>query len=372
MRIDLEVESPVVNSTRIKQLGGMFDVPESDRSHLAWHGDLPIEDKDWNVGLIVGPSGSGKTQIARSLWGDLVDRSIGWGASSVIDDFDKSLSMQDIAGICQAVGFSTIPSWKRPYSVLSNGEQFRVGLARRMLETPADEPIVVDEFTSVVDRQVAQIGSHAVQKWIRRQKRRFVAVSCHYDIVDWLQPCWTFEPTTMTFAWRSVQPRPRLNVTISRTPYSTWSIFAPYHYLTPELNRSAKCFALWVDDQLAAFAGVLHRPHSKVRDIKGISRLVTLPDWQGLGLAFALAEAIGAAYRTIDFRLHCYPAHPALMRSFDRSPYWALVTAPGTQRANTRGDRSIGRQSTRQTNAVFAYAGPRMDDEDQAHRLIGS
>ena len=87
-----------------------------------------------------------------------------------------------------AVGFNTIPAWLRPYGVLSNGEKFRVDLARRLLE--GGDLIAVDEFTSVVDRQVAKIGSHAVQKWARGKGRQFVAATCHYDLEDWLQPDW--------------------------------------------------------------------------------------------------------------------------------------------------------------------------------------
>jgi hypothetical protein len=35
-----------------------------------WHVDIPIEDTDWQIGLIVGPSGSGKTTIGRRLFLD--------------------------------------------------------------------------------------------------------------------------------------------------------------------------------------------------------------------------------------------------------------------------------------------------------------
>jgi ABC-type ATPase with predicted acetyltransferase domain len=35
----------------------------------------------------------------------------------------------------------------------------------------------VDEFTSVVDRQVAKVASHTVQKAVRRQSRQLVAVT---------------------------------------------------------------------------------------------------------------------------------------------------------------------------------------------------
>jgi ABC-type ATPase with predicted acetyltransferase domain len=147
-----------------------------------------------------------------------------WSAISVIDDFDKKHSVDDVAKICQAVGFNTIPAWLRPYGVLSNGEKFRVDLARRLLE--GGEFIVCDEFTSVVDRQVAKIGSHAVQKFVRRNKRQFVAASCHYDLEEWLQPDWVLEPATMVFRWRSVQRRPGLNCSIAH--FVTLAVFVDF------------------------------------------------------------------------------------------------------------------------------------------------
>ena len=147
--VDFVVESELSRSVRVQQLEAMFDVPPADKVTLHWKGDFPIDDDDdpWNVGLIVGPSGSGKSSIMRHVFGEHVP--LTWGAKSVVDDFDASLSMQDVAGACQAVGFNTIPAWIRPHRVLSTGEQFRVDLARRLLELP--DPIVVDEFTSVVD-----------------------------------------------------------------------------------------------------------------------------------------------------------------------------------------------------------------------------
>ena len=183
-RVDCVIESRVSRSGRARQLEGMFDVPPSDTQRLEWHIDAPIESRDWNVGLIVGPSGSGKTTVARKLFGDALDRPLKWESLGVIDDFSDDLSIEDVAAVCQSVGFNTIPAWLRPFAVLSNGEKFRVSIARAMLEHP--DPVVVDEFTSVVDRQVAQFGSHAIQKFVRKNQRRFVAVTCHYDVIEWL------------------------------------------------------------------------------------------------------------------------------------------------------------------------------------------
>lgn len=323
--VNFVVESKLDLTPRVKQLSGMFDVPAQEKLSHHWQGEVPIDTRDWNVGLIVGPSGAGKSSVSRQMFGE--EQTFDWKAKSIIDDFGKQFTIAQIAEICSAVGFNTIPSWMKAFAVLSTGEKFRVDLARRLLE--GGDLIMVDEFTSVVDRQVAKIGSHAVQKHIRKSGKKFVAVTCHYDVVDWLQPDWMLEPATMTFQWRSLQRRPNLNVEIARVDHSAWKLFAPFHYLTAELHRAAACYVLFVEGYPASFAGVLHRPHPKVDDVKGVSRLVTLPDYQGLGLAMILAETLGAAYKAGGKRLRTYPAHPSLVRSFDKSSRWVLEKKPG-------------------------------------------
>lgn len=350
--VNVVVETKCSTSVRVRQLEAIFDVPRQERSRIEFKGDIPIEEFDWNVGLIVGPSGCGKSTILREVFGG--ERPLTWGGDSVVDDFAESLSIEEISTACQSVGFNTIPAWMRPYSVLSNGERFRVELARRLLES--DDIVVVDEFTSVVDRQVAQIGSHAVQKYVRRAGKKFVAASCHYDIIEWLQPDWTFEPATMTFTRRCLQRRPALHCEIRREPWESWKLFAPFHYMSAELHRSAKCYVLYVEGRPASFAGMIFRPHSKVRNIWGISRLVTLPDFQGLGLAFALADRVGAAYAAQGKRVRMYPAHPALIRSFDKSKVWRLEKKSGYASVS-RSDR-IGWRAGARPCAVFEYCGP--------------
>lgn len=364
--IDIVIKSQVSRSARAQQIESMFDVPASEQQGLQWKGEMPIESRPWNVGLIVGPSGCGKSTILKDKFG--APKTYEWGKPSVIDDFDPSLRVQDISEVCQAVGFNTIPAWLRPFGVLSNGEQFRVDLARRLLD-PTGEMMVVDEFTSVVDRQVAKIGAHAVQKFVRKHGKQFVAASCHFDVVDWLQPDWILQPATMSFTWRELQRRPALECTVGRVSYAAWNIFAPFHYLTADLNKAARCFGLFVDGQIAAFAATLHRPHARVHDITGVSRLVTLPDYQGLGLAFALVDKIGAAYRGVGRVLHTYPAHPALIRGFDKSPVWALEKAPGLY-SPARGKSSTVGGFGGRPNAVFRYAGEGMEP-DEAEKFIG-
>ncbi len=371
--IDVHVATDVSTSVRARQVSAMFDVPPAEKCELRWRGELPIDDADWNVGLLVGPSGSGKSTIARSVFGAPVD--LAWGAKSVVDDFAPTLGVEMIADVCQAVGFNTVPAWLRPYAVLSNGEKFRVDLARRLLELP--DPIVVDEFTSVVDRQVAQIGAHAVQKYVRRYGRKFVAISCHSDIFDWLQPDWVLDVATMSFQRRRLQRRPVIECDVGRVHRAVWRLFAPYHYLSADLHPGAACFVLFARGRPAAFSALLHRPHPRVRDIIGFSRTVTLPDWQGIGLAMALGDTVASAYKGIGKRAHKYPAHPSYTRTLDRSPSWRLVKRPGlvsvTRARSTLPGVREGAASTLGTRpcAVFEYCGPAMDRRE-AERLLAA
>ena len=387
MRADVSVTVDVSRSTRARQLEGSYDVPPTTAHTLRWRVDAPIEDRPWAVGLIVGPSGSGKSTILRELFGEPDE--LTWGSSGVVDDFPAESSVETIATVCSAVGFNTIPAWLRPYRVLSNGERFRVDLARRLVRAQPGAPVVIDEWTSVVDRQVARIGSHAAQRYIRRRGAQLVVATCHYDVEDWLQPDWVIEPVPThlegdvepsTFRWRSVQPRPSVDIEITPARHEAWRVFAPYHYLTPSLSNSAKCYVLWARTDVehawepAAFAGLLLRPHRAPRDgpVWGISRVVTLPDWQGLGLAFVLMDTLGSAYRSAGCQLHNYPAHPALIAAHDRSTAWQLVLRPeikSTQSGPNSKTNSKWRPSGR-PNAVFRYVGPRMASRHDAVLLF--
>jgi len=72
-----------------------------------------------------------------------------------------------------------------------------------------EEPIIVfDEFTSVVDREVAKVSSFAIQKAVRRTKKKFIAVTCHYDIIDYLEPDWVLCTDDMSFSKKKLGTLP--------------------------------------------------------------------------------------------------------------------------------------------------------------------
>jgi ABC-type thiamine transport system ATPase subunit len=72
-----------------------------------------------------------------------------------------------------------------------------------------DKPLIVfDEFTSVVDREIAKVSAFAISKAVRRSTKQFIAVTCHYDVVDWLDPDWVFCTDTMEFSRKKEAGRP--------------------------------------------------------------------------------------------------------------------------------------------------------------------
>ena len=151
---------------------------------------------DWSVGVIVGASGTGKSTIAKEIFGEF--EKFEYNDQPIIDAIRTKKNVSEITAVLNRVGFSSPPSWLKPYGVLSNGEKMRVDLAQALLSET--EIIVFDEFTSVVDRQVAKIGSYAIQKHIKKHNdKKFVAVSCHYDVLEWLQPDWVFDTNKMVF-----------------------------------------------------------------------------------------------------------------------------------------------------------------------------
>lgn len=372
---DIVKTTSIVRTSRVMQLEGMFDLPISKISNQEWHVDFELPE-EWSIGVIVGPSGAGKSTVARALFGDemtLMDAH--WpNDRSLVDGFDDALSIKQITEMLSSVGFSSPPSWLKPYDVLSNGEKFRADLARTIAHSKGIA--VVDEFTSVVDRQVAQIGSAAVGKTVRRMGKKFVAVTCHYDVIEWLDPDWIYEPHINKFTRRSLRGRPTIDFTVRRVDKTAWEFFMRHHYLTGDLHKTSRCFVGYVDGAPAVFGALLHFPHAKVKNYKREHRIVCLPDFQGIGLGNAFSAALGSMCRALDFRYLSITTHPAMIRARAKSGLWNMKRAPNfggrtmpkgeNAKKGLTGGNNAG-VSTR-LRASFEYIGPAMNISD-ARRL---
>lgn len=190
-------KSKLIESFRTQSIIGQFDLQIEEDIKEQFFGNIAIENQDWKIGVIVGSSGSGKSTIAKEIFSDFYINESIYNEKSVIDNMPEDCTVREIQSVFNSVGFATIWSWLKPYSVLSNGERMRVDLAKAILSKK--EIIVFDEYTSVIDRTVAKTASFAISKAIRKTDKKFIAVACHRDILEWLEPDWIYDTDEKRF-----------------------------------------------------------------------------------------------------------------------------------------------------------------------------
>jgi len=205
---------------------------------------------------------------------------------------------------------------------------------------------------------VAKIGSHAVQKFIRKRKRQFVAVTCHYDVAEWLEPDWIYDVSTMSFERRLLR-RPEIKIKVEQVHHSIWQVFKGHHYLSANLNKAAKVFLATIEDQPAAMTAILPFPHPHVKNVWKEHRTVVLPDYQGIGLGNRLSEIVGDYLKQNGKRFTSVTSHPAMIGYRNKSPKW-VMTRPPSRTAKIGKTSGLGaglKTSNNRLTASFEYIG---------------
>ena len=102
-----------------------------------------------------------------------------------------------------------------------------------------------------------------------------------------------------------------------------WKHFAKYHYLDHSINLASRVFVGYVNGVEAAFISVLPQP-GVLADLFRISRIVVMPDFQGLGLGTKLNEFIGQLYSRNNKQINIVTTHPGLIKHYIKSDRWKL------------------------------------------------
>lgn len=339
------------NSYRAARVKSLFNAENGCNFDLEIEADLDFE---WNIGVVVGPSGSGKTSIGKMIFGDnkIYDYSQGWDNSKpIIDCIAPAGDFNEVTGALANVGLGDVPAWLRPFHVLSNGEQFRAGLAKIICEKPTE--IVVDEFTSVVDRQIAKIGSQAFQKAWRRSnpQGKVVLLTPHYDILDWVQPDWVIDTKTKTFERGRLRQRPKIKLDIWQVNADYWKFYKKHYYLDLPEPVAAQHFIGAVEGELACHMVVA--PRFEIKGYRG-TRLVTMPEWQGAGVGSRFLNFIaqyhldGNGRNNKKYPLYFHTSHPQLCGYLRHSKKWAQVSAVLYGGNKTKSAQSLAKSMKKQ------------------------
>lgn len=316
----IELKSKIINDKYTEYVYEAFDIQNREETSVSIPMSLgEAKSFNWNIGVILGSSGSGKTTILKRC-GELRQPKFDH-EKPLISNFDW-LNPKDATLVLTSMGLSSVPTWLRPFHTLSNGEQYRATLAYLVASAKEGEVILVDEYTSVVDRDVAKAMSYALQKYIRRENKRIILASCHYDILEWLMPDWTCSPQKGGVLERHDylrQGRPQIELQVSRVEHDTWDLFKKHHYLTEDVNKSCKFLLFEWNGKPVAINAVIPQPSGHFKNGVRESRIVVLPDFQGLGIGTKISNFTASIYKNSGYRYFTKTVHPAIGEYRNRS-----------------------------------------------------
>lgn len=374
---DIKLEHEIVQDDYTSYVHQAFDITNTKKTQVIIPmGEMDnLRGKDWNIGVIYGGSGKGKTTILKKI-GEVKKMKVPTfdDEKSLISNFDW-LSPEDATRLLSYMGLSTVPSWLRPYGKLSNGEQYRARLAWLVSKAEDGEVVLVDEYTSVVDRDVAKSMSYALQKYMRSKNKRIILASVHYDIMEWLLPDWVFnleKGGALERGDRLWQSRPEISLQVHRTEFDTWKLFKEHHYLTHEANNSSKVFVFTWNDIPVATVLVLQQPSGHFDNGWRESRIVVLPQFQGLGLGYKISCFMGAIFKNSGMRYFTKTVHPALGEKRNmNSDVWRATSKNGkSEDAQNPMGKINGWNVLTRTSFCHEYEGDPISGYDNLLQLI--
>lgn len=172
--------------------------------------------------------------------------------------------------------------------------------------------------------------------------------------------------------------RPEIKLTVRRVEASVWTsmLFDKSHYLTSELNKSCKCLLFEWNNVPVAFVGILNTPRKGIPYGCSISRIVILPDYQGLGLSTIIFNFVGGIVKSLsddehDYRLYIKTAHSKFGQALSRNPNVRGTVFDGKGRDKKSADNQRYRNRLTRVSYCKEYIGDKVDGFQDMLRPIG-
>lgn len=300
-KVNLECEIP--DSFMCQMAANSLDIDIKEKSKHEFEVNADLE-TDYNVGLIVGASGSGKTTLAKEVFGEESFQEFLDLSKPVIEQFPKDMNYDERSKLLSSVGLTSVPCWIRPAYTLSNGQRSRAEAALSI--ALSSEFAVIDEWTSVVDRTVAKVMSHSIQKAARKYNKKVVLIACHYDVADWLQPDWVIDCNTGEYhehrGLLRQERQEKLQFQVRNVTRKSWKYFSKYHYLSKRLPGGKVYFygLFDGDNQIGFMCLANYIPTRKGNlPVYHSNRVVIHPDYAGLGLGILFINKVCSHFRSL-------------------------------------------------------------------------
>lgn len=366
----IKLEHIIVEDEYTRYVCESFDIQDTKKTIVEISNNLNYCNSfEWNIGVVYGGSGSGKTTLLKHF-GTIQDVNFD-NKKSLVSNFHW-LNPNEACALLSAMGLSSVPTWLRPFHLLSNGEQYRAKLAYLVSITNDKDVILIDEFTSVVDRDVAKAMSFSLQKYIRKMNKKIIVASCHYDIMEWLLPDWSYSALKERVEKHDYlrQGRPKINLQVSRCESKTYDLFKKHHYMTQAVNKAFKFILFEWNDKPIAIAVIGMQTSGGISKAYRDSRIVVLPDYQGLGIGTSISNFIGGICKSIGYRYFTKTIHPALGEYRNNNPnLWKSTAYNGKQREKKREDKKYLNYQFRKSYC-HEYIGDAIDGYDELLRSI--
>ncbi len=137
-----------------------------------------------NILAVTGRSGSGKSTILKEVRKSVMSQPLPADEFVAKCFLSKGISPEEFAYRTTKVGLDPEAVAFKKFGQLSEGEKFRVEVALNLHSNT-----IFDEFTSMVDRNVAETVSKGLKEIADKNGYSNITLcSCHKDFIQWVRP----------------------------------------------------------------------------------------------------------------------------------------------------------------------------------------
>lgn len=118
-----------------------------------------------------------------------------------------------------------------------------------------------------------------------------------------------------------------------------------------DIASASVCYGLYDNGNIIGFCAVLHQPHGKNAKLKRCSRLVILPDYQGIGLGTKFLNVVAEHYKQDEFDFRIVTSAKNMIHALNASSKWKLIRW-SVNKCNSKGSKIDGNRKSMRDNCM--------------------